>query len=155
MTHPLGPKAHVHRHVTPLLRAPGVARFHGRRRVGEEEFFHPVPPETPPPTCEGLMRTAWITAIAAGRVKLVDHTAHAVDHGCGDDLSLATTIRGTRSGDVVTHTSAQETSACTVSLGVSFPANRCAGGPSISAVAFHRASRTSSPRPPASPTMRC
>ena len=58
------------------------------------------------------MRTASIAAIAAGRVNLIgDRTDYTGGLAMPMVIDLATTIRGTRSGDVVTLTSAQETSA--------------------------------------------
>ena len=48
------PNAHVHLHVTPLLRAPGVARFVAAAEWGAEEFFNPVPPETAAANLRGV-----------------------------------------------------------------------------------------------------
>jgi UDPglucose--hexose-1-phosphate uridylyltransferase len=40
------PTAHLHLHVTPLLRSPGTPRFVAAGELGSGVYFNPVPPET-------------------------------------------------------------------------------------------------------------
>jgi UDPglucose--hexose-1-phosphate uridylyltransferase len=39
------PRAHVHVHIAPLLRAPGTPRFVAAGELGSGVFFNPVVPE--------------------------------------------------------------------------------------------------------------